>query len=252
MDSVFANLPPQPTFPADPSDPRYSMLARIGSAIGIEGKRIGQGLWNAATLPGDVATGKTTMADPQAQQRVMNLASAVQFGPSGAAAPAGAFATGWAPAAWQRIRQIAKTEPEAAEKIASLNPAEASDYFFDKNAHNSLLSDVITRHMQDQHLVERATPEASFLSLGPPSDPRNIRAQLDDLRGRPVAPFGVPPGQVNLGSGGPRRQYTAQEPSVFDTFRLQQPNMPPFPANDPRPRPPRVPGMTLNSTELGA
>jgi len=249
------NAPPQPTFPANPADSRYSMPARIGSALGIEAGRIGRGLWSAATLPGDVATGKTTMADPQAQRRLMDLTQATTLGPGGGAeAPVSAFTTGWAPAAWQRIKQISKTEPEVADKIASLTPAEAPDYFFDKNAHNSLLSDVITQHMQDQHLVTRTTsppPEWQRL-FGPLQDVRDFRAQLDDLRGRPIAPFGVPPGQVNLGSGGPRRQWTAQEPSVFDTFRLKQPNMPPFPANDLRPRPPRVPGITIDSTELGA
>ena len=102
---------------------------------------------------------------------------------------------------------------------------------------------------RDQHLVTRATtPPPGWQQLfGPPQDVRDWRAQLDDLRGRPIAPFGVPPGQANLGSGGPRTQYTAQEPSVLNTFRLQQPIMPPFAANDNRsPGPP--PGMTLNSS----
>jgi len=87
------DAPPQPTFPANPADPRYSMLARIGSALGIEASRLGQGVWSAATLPGDIATGKTSMADPEAQQRAMDLASYVTMAP-GASAPEGALTAG--------------------------------------------------------------------------------------------------------------------------------------------------------------
>ena len=62
-------------------NPEHPMWRRIGAAGVEEGRRIGEGLWGAATLPGDIATGKTTMEDPEAQKRVMDLAAGVTFGP---------------------------------------------------------------------------------------------------------------------------------------------------------------------------
>jgi hypothetical protein len=56
------------------------MPMRIGAAIGEEAKRMGQGLWSAATVPGDVLTGKASMADPETQERVMSLAASLPGG----------------------------------------------------------------------------------------------------------------------------------------------------------------------------
>lgn len=101
--SIFGNLPPQidwsapprPTFPSNPADSNYSMPARIGSALGIEGRRLGNFLWGAVTLPGDVATGKTTMADDEAQKRVMDLSSLITPGPIAGGSQRGALSAGW-------------------------------------------------------------------------------------------------------------------------------------------------------------
>jgi hypothetical protein len=239
MDSVFDNLPPQPTFPANPSDPRYSMLARIGSALGIEGKRIGQGLWNAATLPGDIATGKTTMAEPQAQNRVMDLASAATFGPR-ASAPEGALTTGWAPGAWKKLSELKQDHPRHADFIdglADLTPDQARTMPpFSSDLHNSLLDDVLNAHNDDLSLVNRAQGGSPYAQI-----------PLREMRGQPPA---VQPPPFVWG----------REASTTPTFQLQQPNMPPFPANDPRavaspttPRPwPPSRGMTLGPGELGA
>lgn len=106
-DQMFGNLPrrrqqpqidwdapPQPTFPANPSDPNYSMPARIGSALGIEAKRAGNWLYNAATVPGDVARGRASMADPATQSRVMDLSSLVSGGPLAGGTPEDALSMG--------------------------------------------------------------------------------------------------------------------------------------------------------------
>jgi len=247
MDSVFSNLPPLPTFPANPSDQRYSMLARIGSALGIEGKRIGQGLWNAATLSGDVATGKTTMADPQAQTRVMDLASAATFGPR-APAPEGALTTGWAPGAWKKLSELKQNHPRHADFIdglSDLTPDQARTMPpFSSDIHNSLLDDVLNAHNDDLSLVDRVRGGSPYAQI-----------PLREMRGQP---FDDP---------GPASSLLQPPPFVWGraastppTFQLQQPNMPPFPANDPRavappptPRPwPPPRGMTLGPGELGA
>jgi hypothetical protein len=72
------------------------MPMRVGAAIGEEAKRMGQGLWSAATVPGDVATGKASMADPETQQRVTSLAASLPGGGPeaalGARGPVGAAA----------------------------------------------------------------------------------------------------------------------------------------------------------------
>ena len=70
------------------------MPMRIGAAIGEEGRRIGQGLWSGATLPGDVATGKASMADPETQQRVGSMAGLVTLGAGAMPAEAGALNMG--------------------------------------------------------------------------------------------------------------------------------------------------------------
>jgi hypothetical protein len=260
-DSIFGNLPTMPTFPSDPSDPRYSMLARIGSAIGIEAKRMGQGLWNAATLPGDVATGKTTMADPQAQNRVMDLASAATFSPRGGV-PEGAFTTGWAPSAWKKLSQLKQDHPRHADFIdglANLTPDQARTMPpFGSDLHNSLLDDVLNAHNDDLNLVSQARGGSPYAQI-----------PLREMRGQP---FDDPGAASSLLQSPPRltlqdflygSQPSAVQPAStpWNTFRLQQPNMPPFPANDPRSTPaaPQTPrswppprGMTLGQGELGA
>ena len=226
--------PPQPTFPANPSDPRYSMPARIGSALGIEAGRIGQGLWNAATLPGDIATGKTTMADPDAQNRVMDLAAATTFGPR-ASAPEGALTTGWAPAGWRELAQLKKEFPNQPQidQIAGMTPAEAAGADFGPNG-NIYKYRVLDAHQGDLKFTQMAQegfPQA--------------RDVLRDLRGQsgPAAPTPPPPGpspptllDFLYGS-----HSTATQPAStpWNTFKLKPPNMPPFPANDPYPMSPR-------------
>ena len=76
--------PPIPTLPSNPADPRYSMLARVASAAK---QTIYDPIVGAASLPGDILTGKTTMADPGAQARAMTMATV--FGPSGLRGPMG-------------------------------------------------------------------------------------------------------------------------------------------------------------------
>jgi N-acetylmuramoyl-L-alanine amidase len=77
-------------------NPAHSMPMRVGAAIGEEAKRMGQGLWSAATAPGDVLTGKASMADPETQQRVTSLAASLPGGGPeaalGARGPVGAAA----------------------------------------------------------------------------------------------------------------------------------------------------------------
>jgi spore germination cell wall hydrolase CwlJ-like protein len=77
-------------------NPAHAMPMRVGAAIGEEAKRMGQGLWSAATVPGDVATGKASMADPETQQRVTSLAASLPGGGPeaalGARGPVGAAA----------------------------------------------------------------------------------------------------------------------------------------------------------------
>jgi hypothetical protein len=77
-------------------NPANAMPMRIGAAIGEEAKRMGQGLWSAATVPGDVASGKASMADPETQQRVTSLAASLPGGGPesalGARGPVGAAA----------------------------------------------------------------------------------------------------------------------------------------------------------------
>ena len=122
-DSIFSNLPrgrqqpqidwdapPQPTFPANPADPSYSMPARIGSAIGVEARRAGNWLANAATVPGDVARGRASMSDPATQSRVMDLASLVSGGPLAGGAPEDALSMG-----------VSRGPPKTATQVATGN-----------------------------------------------------------------------------------------------------------------------------------
>jgi hypothetical protein len=258
------NAPPQPTFPANPADPRYSMPARIGSALAIEAGRIGRGLWSTATLPGDVATGKTTMADPEAQNRVMNLASTVTFG-SGASAPEGALTTGWAPAAWKKLSQLKQEQPGSSgfiDGLANMTPDQARVMPpFSSPLHNRMLDDVINAHNDDLSLVNRVREGSPYASI-----------PLREMRGQP---FDDPGSAAALAPPEPSPAQTLQDflyggqsPAVqppstpWNTFRLEPPDMPPFPANDPRAAPPPAPprpwpppsggGMVLRPGELGA
>ena len=251
------NAPPQPTFPANPADSRYSMPARIGSALGIEAGRIGRGLWSAATLPGDVATGKTTMADPQAQRRLMDLTQATTLGPGGGAdAPVGAVTTGWAPSAWKKLAQLKRDYPNKGDLIdglAGLTPDQARVMPpFSSASSNKLLDDVINAHNDDLSLVNRVREGSPYASI----PLREMRGQpFDDPGSASVLQSQLPSGPTkqtlqDFLYGGQSRVQPASTP--WNTFQLQQPKMPPFPANDPRLRPPRVPGITIDSTELGA
>jgi hypothetical protein len=158
-------------------------------------------------------------------------------------------AGGWAPAAWKQIQALRMTQPAVADTIAGLTPDQASNYFFDDNAHNNMLSDVLTRHMQDQHLVTRTTTPPD-LTFGPPPDPGQYRAQLEELRGqRPPQPSQPQPSGPTLEDYlyGSRSNAIQPASTPWNTFKLKPPNMPPFAANDNRsPGPP--PGMTLNTS----
>lgn len=113
------NAPPQPTFPANPADPNYSMPARIGSAIGIEAQRAGNWLYNAATVPGDVARGKASMSDPATQSRVMDLSSLVSGGPLAGGTPEDALSMG--------VSRAPKSAEEIATGKAAADAAKAAN-----------------------------------------------------------------------------------------------------------------------------
>ena len=102
---------PHETLAEYAGNPQHWMPARIGAAIGEEGRRIGAGLWEAATVPGDIATGKTTMEDPEAQQRVMALAASL---PGGGGPEAALAARGPVSAAARaaRARALGKEAPK--------------------------------------------------------------------------------------------------------------------------------------------
>lgn len=104
------NAPPAPTLPSNPFNaPGYSFPARLAS---YANQRFLQPLWSAATLPGDIAAGKTTMADPEAQRRVMDLALQTTLAPLGSA-PEGSLTAGAARrAAGKDLPQVA-WNPEA-------------------------------------------------------------------------------------------------------------------------------------------
>jgi len=108
-------------------NPEHPMWRRIGAAGVEEARRVGQGLWSAGTLPGDIATGKTTMEDPEAQQRAMDLAGAVTLAPVGEV-PEGALTAGMRRRAPRRptgeLPEVTSTyEPPGWEaKAAELKP----------------------------------------------------------------------------------------------------------------------------------
>ena len=108
-------------------NPEHPMWRRIGAAGVEEARRVGQGLWSAGTLPGDIATGKTTMEDPEAQRRVMDLAGAVTLAPVGEV-PEGALTAGMRRRAPRRpvgeLPEVTSTyEPPGWEaKAAELKP----------------------------------------------------------------------------------------------------------------------------------
>jgi hypothetical protein len=92
------------------ANPEHAMPMRIGAAIGEEGKRIGEGLWSAATAPGDVLTGKASMADPETQQRAIGLTAFLQGG--GPEAALGARGPVSAAARAARQRALGREAPE--------------------------------------------------------------------------------------------------------------------------------------------
>src|SRR5271157_5449209 len=54
---------PDETWEQYAKDPEHPMWKRLGAALGIEGRQIYEGVKSVMALPGDVATGKTTMED---------------------------------------------------------------------------------------------------------------------------------------------------------------------------------------------
>jgi hypothetical protein len=268
-DTMFSNLPGSPRRPTPPPDNRSLMQTMFP----VDPRAVAGGLYDQGAeavgrfaadtarqpFPGIAPNVGLPNADLLGRDVTGYLQSPIHGGVSPSAATHTALATAWAPAAWMRIKTIAKTEPEVASTIASLTPAEAPGYFFDSNVHNDMLSDVMTAHLQDQHLVAR-TMTPPDLTFGPPPDPGQYRAQLEELRGqRPMPPSQPPqPNGPSLADFLYGSQSNAVQPAStpWNTFKLQPPNMPPFPANDPypmspppqTPRPwPPPPGMTLNT-----
>jgi hypothetical protein len=108
-DMLFGNLPPRYAQPAAPGA-RLPVLsdfpqAQQGAPPAPQGQDSGywwpkilQGLWNTAksgaTLPGDVATGQTTMADPATQSRVGDMTALATAGSGLGTAPEGALTAG--------------------------------------------------------------------------------------------------------------------------------------------------------------
>jgi hypothetical protein len=257
-DRIFANLPGAPRRPKPPPDNRSLMQtmfpvdprAVVGGLYDQGAEAVGRFAADTARqpFPGIAPNVGLPNADLFGRDVTAMLQSPIHGGVSPSAATHTMLATGWAPAAWLRINALAKTEPEVASKIASITPAEASGYFFNSNVHNDMLSDVMTAHLQDQHLATRTTT-APDLTFGPPPDPAQYRAQLEELRGqRPPQPSQPPqPSGPTLEDYlyGSRSNAVQPASTPWNTFKLQPPNMPPFPANDPRGVGP--PGMTLNA-----
>jgi hypothetical protein len=113
-------------------NPEHAMPMRIGAAIGEEGRRIGQGLWNVGTVAGDVASGKATMEDPETQQRVIGLAASLPGGGPEAALGARGPIGGAAKAA--RVRALAKEAPEATTTYEPPWAGEPAATTMEKNA----------------------------------------------------------------------------------------------------------------------
>lgn len=100
-----ANATTQPT--VDPSqkwmqDTSLPLVSRLGGAIRTslwdQMYGLASSAWGAATLPGDVATGKVDPNSPEALARSTNLAGFMGTGPTGGLEE-GAFGTGWNPKA---------------------------------------------------------------------------------------------------------------------------------------------------------
>jgi len=256
-DSIFSNLPGSPRRPKPPPDNRglgqtmfpVDPRAVVGGLYDQGAQAIGNFAANVAgqPFPGIAPNVGLPNADLLGRDVTAMLQSPIHGGVSPSAASHTVLATAWAPAAWMRIKTIAKTEPEVANTIASLTPAEAPDYFFNSNVHNAMLSDVVNAHLLDQHLVTRTTTPPD-LTFGPPPDPAQYRAQLEELRGqRPPQPSQPQPSGPTLADFLYGSQSNAVQPAStpWNTFKLNPPNMPPFPANDPRGVGP--PGTTLNT-----
>lgn len=227
-DQIFGNLngPSYPTLPADPFNaPGYSFPQKFLSYLN---QRFVQPAWSAATLPGDVLTGKTSMADPQAQARAMSGAAQVALGPA-AGAPESALATGWAPSAWRYFKLAAQKYPELAQSIDRFangwtpNQLAAGGQFANPTL-NAIKDQALQAHADDLSAVRGAT-----------WGDRGARETLERLRG-----------QTQPAPPDPLASRIAPASQPWPTFRLKEPDMPPFPANDPRPI-----GTTLNSPPPG-
>lgn len=103
---------PGPTWADMAKDRKNPMWARIGAAIGAEGKNMAKGAWSAFTVFGDVASGKAKVEDPETQDRIRD--AALQFGMKGAPGElVDKIKTGEAPAA----AKAAEVAPAAKPKI---------------------------------------------------------------------------------------------------------------------------------------
>lgn len=142
-------------------NPEHAMPLRIGAAIGEEGRRIGQSLWGAATLPGDIATGKTTMEDPDAQKRAMDLAAGVTFAPTGEV-PEGSLTAGMrrrARPASEMPTETTSYEPPGWEaKAAELKPPPAAPAELSADAERLSMMGHNKGPAIEQPLVNKALP----------------------------------------------------------------------------------------------
>jgi hypothetical protein len=140
-DGIFGNLPPRYSQPATPGA-QPPVLTDDGSTwpqaqqgappapqsqdSGYWWPKILQGLWNTAksgaTLPGDVATGQASMADPATQGRVGDMAALTTLAPSAATAPEGALTAGAA----RRAPAILTRANPTADDIAAIKASVAA------------------------------------------------------------------------------------------------------------------------------
>ena len=134
-DLLFGNLPPRYSQPAAPgaqapvlSDfpqaPQGAPPAPQSQDGGYWWPKILQSLWNTArsgaSLPGDVATGKASMADPATQARVGDMTAVATAGSGLATAPEGALTAGAARRAPAIITRANPTSDDIAAIKASV------------------------------------------------------------------------------------------------------------------------------------
>ena len=129
MPSDWATLRGGETLAQAAGDPTRPMYQRIGSALGAEGYNLGAGMlssaYGAATLPGDVATGRVDPSSPEAIRRSTDLAGMLTMpaATSGAGNPnvMAALAGGIDPeAAMARIQAAIEAYPKSPPEIAPL------------------------------------------------------------------------------------------------------------------------------------